>query len=102
MTNIINLTPHDITLCGTTITSSGIARCETNVQRIGEIAGVKINRKSFGEVTGLPEAKADTIYIVSAIVAQAVSGKRDDVFVVDDTIRNEQGQIVGCNALAII
>jgi hypothetical protein len=89
-------------LCGTTITSSGIARCETTVNQIGEIDGIKINRKSFGEVTGLPEPQADTIYVVSAIVAQAVSGKRDDVYVVDDTIRNEQGQIVGCNALAQI
>lgn len=102
MTNVVNLTPHDIVLCGTTIASSGIARCETIVQHIGEIAGVKVNKKRFGEVTGLPEAKADTIYVVSAIVAQAVSGKRDDVYVVDDTIRNELGQIVGCNALAQI
>jgi galactitol-specific phosphotransferase system IIB component len=100
MVNIVNLTPHDIVLCGNTITSSGVARCVTNVEQIGEIAGVKINRKSFGEVTGLPEPKADTIYIVSAIVAQAISGKRNDVFIVDDTIRNEQGQIIGCNALA--
>lgn len=102
MTNIVNLTPHDIVLCGVTIASSGIARCETTVNQIGEIDGIKINKKSFGEVTGLPEAKVDTIYIVSAIVAQAVSGKRDDVYVVDETIRNAQGQIVGCNALAQI
>lgn len=102
MINIVNLTPHDIVLCGTTITSSGIARCETTIKEIGKIDGIKINKKSFGEVTGLPEAKADTIYVVSAIVAQAVSGKRDDVYVVDDTIRNEQGQIIGCNALAQI
>lgn len=53
-------------------------------------------------MTGLSEPQADTIYVVSAIVAQAVSGKRDDVYVVDETIRNEQGQIVGCNALAKI
>jgi hypothetical protein len=67
--NIVNLTPHDIVLCGNIITSSGVARCETTVNQIGEIDGIKINKKSFGEVTGLPEAKADTIYVVSAIVA---------------------------------
>lgn len=49
MTNIINLTPHDIVLCGTTIASSGVARCATNVEQIGEIAGVKINKKALGK-----------------------------------------------------
>lgn len=99
---IINVTPHTITLCGTEIKSTGLARCESVVEKIGEVDGIKINRRSFGVVTGLPEPKGDTIYIVSQIVAQAVKGLRNDCFIVDETIRNEQGQIVGCNALAQI
>ena len=100
--NIINLTPHTINLCGKEIPSTGLARCESVVEKIAEIDGIKVNRRSFGEIYGLPEPQTDTIYIVSALVAQAVAGQRDDVFVVDETIRNEQGQIVGCNALARI
>lgn len=99
---IINLTPHTINLCGREIESAGLARCESVVEKIAEIDGVKVNRRKFGAIYGLPEPQEDTIYIVSALVAQAVAGQRDDVFVVDETIRNEQGQIVGCNALARI
>lgn len=98
--NIVNLTPHSITLCGKTIESTGLARCTTTKEKIGEINGVPVNRTSFGSVTGLPEPQENTIYIVSKIVADAVSKDRDDVYIVDDTVRNEAGQIIGCNALA--
>lgn len=100
MTNIVNLTPHTINLCGKEIQSTGLARCESVVETAGDIDGVKINRRTFGAVYGLPEPQADTIYIVSAIVAQAVADTRDDVYIVDETIRDEAGRIVGCNALA--
>lgn len=100
MTNIVNLTPHTINLCGKEIPSTGLARCVSVVDKIGEIDGVKINRRTFGAVYGLPEPQADTIYIVSAIVAQAVADTRDDVYIVDETIRDKSGRIIGCNALA--
>lgn len=99
---IINLTPHAINLCGKVIESAGLARCESVVEKIGEIDGIKVNRRKFGVVYGLPEPQEDTIYIVSALVAQAVAGQRDDVFIVDETVRDEQGKIIGCNALARI
>lgn len=98
--NIVNLTPHEIILCGKKIASSGLARCESNTIKIDEIDGIKVNKRQFGAVYGLPEQRADTIYIVSALVAQAVSGIRNDVYIVDETIRDEEGKIVGCNALA--
>lgn len=97
---IKNLTPHAITLCGKTIEPTGLARCAQVSERIGDVDGIPVNKKSFGAVDGLPSPEAGTIYIVSAIVAQAVAGKRDDVYVVDETIRDENGWIVGANALA--
>ena len=100
MINIVNLTPHEIVLCGKKIVSSGLARCESNTVKIAEIDGIKVNKRCFGAVYGLPEPKVDTIYVVSALVAQAVSAVRDDVYVVDETVRDEEGKIVGCNALA--
>ena len=100
MSTIVNLTPHSIILCGKTIEPSGLARCETSLIKIGEVNGIAINRRSFGEVYGLPEPEADTYYIVSAIVAQAVRGLRNDCLVVDETIRDEAGRIVGCKSLA--
>lgn len=100
MTKFVNLTPHEITLCGVKLPSEGLARCATLEQQIAVIDGVRVNYRTFGEVIGLPAPKEDTVYIVSAIVAQAIAGKRDDVFVVDETVRDENGKIIGCNALA--
>ena len=100
--NILNLTPHEITLCGQRLPSSGVARVAQTTQQVDQINGIPVNRVSFGEVNGLPEARKDTIYIVSKIVAEAVKGQRNDVFIVDKTVRNEQGQIIGCEALAKI
>ena len=100
MSRIVNLTPHSIILCGKTIEPSGLARCETSSIKIGEVNGIAINRRFFGQVSGLPEPQDDVFYIVSSIVAQAVRGLRKDCLVVDETIRDEAGRIVGCKSLA--
>jgi hypothetical protein len=60
---------------------------------------VPVNRTQFGAVTGLPEPQPDTIFVVSALVAQAVPD-RPDVFIVDDAVRDEQGRVIGARALA--
>jgi len=58
-----------------------------------------VNRTQFGSVSDLPDPQTDTIYVVSALVAQAVPD-RPDVFIVDDAVRDEQGRIIGARALA--
>ncbi len=98
--NILNLTPHEITLCGQKLPTMGVARVAQTTKQVAEINGIPVNKLSFGQVNGLPEERKDTIYIVSRIVAEAVKGQRNDVYIVDKTVRNEQGQIVGCEALA--
>lgn len=91
---IINCTPHEVKLNnGESFPISGnIARVSSSF----EATGKGFFKVAYGEVTGLPEAKADTLYIVSAMVANATS--RNDVIVPatghPDTIRNEKGQIV--------
>jgi hypothetical protein len=111
--NIVNLTPHPLNLMpegpdGPTVTippSGIVARCAVDRVQVNAIAvdgiTVPVNRTQFGAVTGLPDPQPDTIYIVSAVVAQAVP-KRQDVFIVDDTVRDEQGRIIGARALAHI
>ena len=64
------------------------------------LLSIKINSTSFGEVDGLPEPQEGTIFIVSALVAQALKGVRNDLVIPDDTVRDEQGRIIGCRALA--
>lgn len=53
---------------------------------------------SYGEVEGLPAPSNGTIYIVSSLVAARCVG-RTDVFIPNESVRDEQGRIVGCRSL---
>ena len=70
-----------------------------------EINGVSIPQAKvvFGEVEGLSNLEEDTLYIVSAITVNAFKSHGKDtkqLRLVADTIRNNQGQIVGALSLA--
>ncbi len=109
--NIVNLTPHVLNFMpegpdGPTVTippSGQVARCAVDRVQVDTVAvdgiTVPVNQTQFGAVTGLPDPQPDTIYIVSAVVAQAVPD-RPDVFIVDDAVRDDQGRIIGARALA--
>lgn len=103
----VNLTPHAINFVdgdGTvikTVPSAGLARVVATREKVAIIDGIAVNKTSFGEITGLSEAEDGTIYIVSSLVAQACP-ERQDVFVVDDTVRDENGRIIGARAIAHI
>lgn len=47
MSTIVNLTPHEIVLRGITLTSAGVARCETSALKVDEVNGIAINRRSL-------------------------------------------------------
>ncbi len=108
---IVNLTPHALNLMPAgptgpvvTIPPSGqVARCAVNRVQVDTVTvdgiTVPVNQTRFGEVSDLPDPRPDTIYVVSALVAQAVP-ERQDVFIVDDAVRDEQGRIIGARALA--
>ena len=108
---IVNLTPHPLNLMpegpdGPTVTippSGLVARCAVDRVQVDTVTvdgiAVPVNQTRFGEVSDLPNPQPDTIYIVSALVAQAVPD-RQDVFIVDDAVRDEQGRIIGARALA--
>lgn len=103
---IINLTPHAINIVNDnheavkTFESEGIARvsCRSEVQ--GNLGGIPITRKIFGEVEGLPEEKPGVHYIVSSLVASAAPD-RQDLLVPDGYVRDEKGMVIGCTALAL-
>jgi len=106
--NFINLTPHAITIegVGTIATSSTIARVGCNRTELKTIPGVRVMLQCMGTVSGLPEVKFNHVYIVSAIVLDAMKKQGDirvgkDVFAPDtgaDAIR-ENGQIVAVRGL---
>jgi hypothetical protein len=100
--NVINLTPHAITLRfegeeTTFPVSDTIARVPQSTTELGKtIAGFPVYSSVFGQVE-IPEAVEDTVYIVSAMVLSALAGTREDVVAprTDGTaIRNEAGHIV--------
>lgn len=92
--NIVNCTPHEVRLNdGQTFPVSGnIARVSNTFEETKK----GFFKVAYGEVTGLPAEQKDTMYIVSAMVANATD--RKDVIVPatghPDCIRNEKGQIV--------
>ena len=102
---IVNLTPHCITILRAekdplVLDPSGIVpRAEQHRERVGSVDGIPVSRVSYGDPIGLPAPQADTIYIVSALTAKAAKG-RNDLYIVDDSVRDENGRIIGCRALA--
>lgn len=104
---LVNLTPHNIVMIlngevKETLVSEGLARCSMISNEIGQINGYTLSENTYGEVVGLPQPQEGVIYIVSAIVANALKGIRNDIVVVDKTVRNESGQIIGCTGFARI
>ena len=108
---IVNLTPHALCLMPggpdeptVTIPPSGqVARCAVDREQVDTVTvegvTVPVNQIQFGTVSDLPAPRPDTIYVVSALVAQRVPGRRD-VYIVDDAVRDDQGRIIGARALA--
>lgn len=58
-----------------------------------------VTRAKYGQVENLPLPKKGTIFIVSALVLQAVPG-RLDVFAPGPALRDEAGKIIGADGLS--
>lgn len=101
----VNLTPHATKLNdGTTFPPSGVvARVAADLQEVETIGGVQLYRQTFGKVEGLPEEIPGTMYIVSAMVLNAVD-RKDCVAPATghkDVIRSEAGHIVSVPGFVI-
>lgn len=102
---IINLTPHTVTVNGTAIPPDGrVPRVGEVVEPAGEItlpggATAPVVTVRPGAVEGLPAPQPDTMLIVSRMVAEAAPERRDLV-VPHGLVRDGQGRVVGCAQLA--
>jgi hypothetical protein len=98
----VNLTPHAITIeksDGTHITITATvpaARIQHHNVVCDDIAGIPISQVQYGAVEHLPAPQPDTLYVVSAMVAQQCRDRID--VVAPDTgssaIRDDAGRIV--------
>ena len=105
---ILNLTPHDVVVVTETgnivIPKSGVvARCAQQTEQVGtiEYAGntIPITQTSYGDIIDLPNPSSGKYYIVSRLVMSAASG-RSDLLVPNGLVRDDNGNIIGCESLA--
>lgn len=106
---LINLTPHSInfvTAEGTplvTVEPSGLlARVTAHTVTTGSVSvgdvTLPVTGTTYGEVESLPAPEEGTIYIVSSLVASRCPD-RADVFIPNESVRDDKGRIVGCKSL---
>ena len=108
MKKITNLTPHEVTLVDdngniiATFPPSGvIARVSVKTIRVATINDIPVSTSSFGQVENLPEPNDEEVFIVSSLVAQRCK-HRKDVFIPNESVRDDKGRIIGCRSLGII
>ena len=113
---LVNLTPHQIVLraedgCETELPAAG------QVARVTSTPGPLIHSQQEGlpvqvygadrpgDIVGLPEPQAETLFIVSNVVAGLVPERQDVVCPAtgpqDGAIRDDQGQIVAVTRLKL-
>ena len=102
---IINATPHEVRLVdanGNLLASFPpqiLIRLKAETVRDGEINGIPISRTVFGEPEGLPPQQPGVYYIVSQLVKNAIN--RSDLLVPAEVLRDEKGNIIGCQSLGL-
>ena len=101
----VNLTPHPIiflddekNIIKMVEPSGQLARVKVTKKDIREIDGIPVKQSSFSNIEGLPEPQEGIIYLVSSLVASRCS-ERKDVFIPDDSVRDNEGVIIGCRSL---
>lgn len=101
---IVNTTPHDIKLILDNREvvypkSSNPIRLEEESKLVDILdVDIPIYSKIY-KSADLPPEQSSVYYIVSLIVAQSFPERRD-FLIVNDTIRNDKGQIIGCRSFA--
>lgn len=110
---LINLTPHEVKIVGdngnviASILSSGVARASqqdipVDSIEFGEVS-IPVVKTEFGEVTDLPGPTEGVAFIVSIITlnaAKAVGRSVEDLLITSNPVRDGEGKIIGCRALA--
>ena len=106
MMEILNLTPHPVNIIngeGVTTATFPVAgpapRLVELVETLPAVNGITVNKVSYGkEITDLPEPQEGVLLIVSRITAAAVTG-REDILFPHGEVRDENGRILGVQAL---
>jgi hypothetical protein len=109
--NIINCTPHPVSILNTktgqmvTIPKGDIiprvASVTKHIRTVETNFGtINITQNTFGQVENLPEPQPNTFLIVSAMVMNACPN-RTDLVCPNESVRDAEGRIIGCQSLAL-
>jgi hypothetical protein len=103
--DVDNYTPHCVTAywpdnSTSDLESSGLARCEEEVRRAGDLDGIPLVEKRYGAVVGLPIPQFGRLCVVSFYV-RAAEPARTDLLVPHDEVRDASGHIIGCRAFSV-
>lgn len=102
---LINKTEHDITLFhqdGTKelLVTEGSIRANVSSILIDNINGINVFKNSYEMSDTLPKIEG-VYYIVSRLAAECLKG-REDLLIVNETVRNEKGEIIGFKSFSKI
>jgi hypothetical protein len=105
---LVNLTPHPVTLVSETRTltlhpTGHVARVAVTQTAIPPVVladgfQVAASAPTFGDVVGLPAPASGVVFVVSALVRNAVPD-RLDVASPGDLVRDDAGNVLGCREL---
>ncbi len=106
-----NLTPHPVSIHrgATRLTLPPEPGAAPRVVETSHLRGtvevdglsVPLLHVTASKVAGLPAPQAGTLLVVARVVAEAAP-ERDDLVVPHEVVRDPQGAVVGCRALARI
>jgi hypothetical protein len=103
---IINLTPHSVTVAGQTFAPSGtVARVASESSQIGSVNGIPLYATTYGLPTGTGLPTPGVYYIVSRMVAEAAKAAGWDtgnMVVPYGLIRDDQGRVVAAQGLEVV
>lgn len=109
---ILNLTPHPIRVYGPDREDGSddlehhlryVIEPEPTPARLATIelgGGIGIELVEFGHAQNLPPKRDGYRYVVSLVVALALTDRRDDLLVPYREVRNASGTVIGCRSLA--
>ena len=104
MNKIINCTPHIVRIINSKNKvlrifekGSQLIRIKETTEKVGEINGIPIYNKVFGDTENLPKEKEYTYLIVSRLVRNA-NPIRKDLLVPNEVVRNDLGEVIGCKS----
>ena len=106
---ILNYTKHDLTFVNEdgdkfvvprtgTIRSSSFRRVVDKLHYNGH--DITVSEARYGPIHGLPPPEEGTIIIISAVAASSMDDSRDDIYIIDEPLYDQNRKLIGCKSIS--